>query len=236
MPAAVPANVIDLPARGQRLTALAERAYGEIKRMVLDNRVHGGEYLLEEDLVRAVGVSRTPVREALVQLQNEGLIVIVPRRGIRVVPLTVEDIREVHDIMQWLESQAAHALATRADRAPHVKALRRHVSAMRRALASGDLHTWARENDRFHIGLVASAGNGRLVRICQNLLEQSHRVRMFTLRLRKPPSRTTDAHSSMLRAIEEGDGDKAVAIQFANKKAWLAELTDIVARLGLRYL
>jgi DNA-binding GntR family transcriptional regulator len=236
MPAAVPANVIELPARGQRLTPLAERAYAQIKRMVLDNRVHGGEYLLEEDLVRAVGVSRTPVREALVQLQNEGLIAIVPRRGIRIVPLTVEDIREVHDIMQWLESQAAYALAMREDRASYVKALRRHVAAMRRALAAGDLDTWARENDRFHMGLVVSAGNQRLVRICENLLEQSHRVRMFTLRLRKPPTRTTDAHTSMLKAIEEGDGEKAVAIQVANKKAWLAELMEIVERLGLRYL
>lgn len=236
MAAAAAATVIELPPRGARLTALAERAYRHIKQMVLDNRVHGGEYLLEEDLVRAVGFSRTPVREALVQLQNEGLIAIVPRRGIRIVPLTVEDIREVHDIMQWLESQAAHALASRADRAPSVKALRRHVTAMRRALAKGDLDAWARENDLFHIGLVASAGNTRLVRICENLLEQSHRVRMFTLRLRKPPSRTTDAHTSMLKAIEDGDGERAVAIQVANKKAWLAELMDIVARLGLRHL
>jgi DNA-binding GntR family transcriptional regulator len=236
MAATASARIIDLPERGARLTALAERAHTQIKRMVLDNRVHGGEYLLEEDLVRAVGVSRTPVREALVQLQNEGLIVIVPRRGIRIVPLTIEDIREVHDIMQWLESQAAYALAMRADRVPYVKALRRHVVEMRRALGKGDLDTWARENDSFHMGLVASAGNGRLVRICQNLLEQSHRVRVFTLRLRKPPSRTTDAHTSMLKAIEEGDGDRAVAIQVANKKAWLAELMEIVARLGLRSL
>jgi DNA-binding GntR family transcriptional regulator len=236
MAAAAPANVIELPERGARLTPLAEKAYREIKQMVLDNRVHGGEYLLEEDLARTVGVSRTPVREALVQLQNEGLIAIVPRRGIRIVPLTVEDIREVHDIMQWLESQAAYALALRPDRAPYVKALRRRVTDMRRALAKNDLDAWAQANDRFHMELVASAGNKRLARICENLLEQSHRVRMFTLRVRKPPTRTTGAHASMLKAIEDGDGDKAVAIQVANKKAWLAELTEIVARLGLRHL
>jgi len=233
---AVPATIIELPERGARLTALAERAYTQIKKLVLDNRVHGGEYLLEEDLARTVGVSRTPVREALVQLQNEGLIAIVPRRGIRVVPLTVEDMREVHDIMQWLESQAAHALASREDRAPYVKALRGHVADMRRALAKGELDAWARANDRFHMGLVASAGNTRLARICENLLEQTHRVRMFTLRLRKPPSRTTHAHTQMLKAIEAGDGEKAVAIQVANKKAWLTELMEIVARLGLRSL
>ena len=59
---------------------------------------------------------------------------------------------------------------------------------------------------------------------------------MFTLRLRNPPLRTTVAHTSMLKAIEEGDGERAVAIQVANKKAWLAELTEIVERLQLRFL
>jgi DNA-binding GntR family transcriptional regulator len=98
------------------------------------------------------------------------------------------------------------------------------------------VESWARANDRFHIRLVASAGNGRLVRICENLLDQSQRVRAFTLRLRKPPTRTTESHASMLRAIADGDGEKAVAIQMANKKAWLAELEEIIERLQLRYL
>lgn len=233
------AAIVDLAELAQprrRLTALAERAYREIKRMVLENRVHGGEYLLEEDLARAVGMSRTPLREALVQLQNDGLVVIVPRRGVRVLPLTVDDMREVHDLMQWLESHAAHALADRPDRAVYVKDLRRIVTEMKRSLAAGDLEAWAKANDRFHVELVNAAGNGRLARICENLLDQSQRVRAFTLRLRKPPTRTTDSHASMLRAIEEGDGDKAVAIQVANKKAWLAELMEIVERLNLRHL
>ena len=221
---------------GKRLSALAEKAYREITKMVVENRVHGGEYLLEEDLARAVGMSRTPLREAMVQLQNEGLIAIVPRRGIRVVPLTVEDIREVHDLLQWLESQAAYALALRADRAVFVAELRKLVAEMKRALGAGEIEAWAKANDRFHIRLVASAGNRRLVRICENLLDQSQRVRAFTLRLRKPPTRTTESHTSMLKAIEQGDGEKAVAIQVANKKAWLAELEDIIARLSLRYL
>jgi len=235
------ATVLDLadrlpgePRKG--LTALAEKAYREIKAMVLANRVHGGEYLLEEDLARAVGMSRTPLREALVQLQNEGLVTIVPRRGVRIVPLTVEDMKEVHDLMQWLESQACYALANRPDRAVHVNAMRVKVDEMQRSLAAGDIQAWARANDRFHTLLVASAGNGRLSRICENLLDQSQRVRAFTLRLRKPPTHVTDSHARMLAAIEAGDGDAAVAIQVANKRAWLAELEDIIERLQLRFL
>jgi DNA-binding GntR family transcriptional regulator len=235
------ARVVPLPTRtaaapAARLTALAEKAYRELKRMVLENEVHGGEYLLEEDLARIVGMSRTPLREALVQLQNEGLITIVPRRGVRVVPLTVEDMREVYELLRWLESQAAHALACRTDRAAAVKGLRQLVLQMKKALAANDIAGWARANDLFHIRLVESAGNQRLVRICANLLDQSQRVRAFTLRLRKPPTRTTEAHAAMLKAIEDGDADRAATLQAQNKQAWLAEFEDIVQRLQLRYL
>jgi len=232
--------VIDLPERarppGKGLTALAERAYREVKAMILENRVHGGEHLLEEDLARALGMSRTPLREALVQLQTEGLVAIVPRRGIRVVPLTVADMREVHDLMTWLESQAAYALAARPDRDAEVKELRHINAGMRRALAAGDIAAWAQANDRFHARLIASAGNGRLIRICEVLLDQSQRVRTFTLRLRKPPTRTNDAHARMLKAIADGDGERAVAIQMENKRAWLAELEEIVERFELRFV
>ena len=235
------ASIIDLAERansprGNRLTALAEKAYREIKQMVLENKVHGGEYLLEEDLASALGMSRTPLREALVQLQTERLIALVPRRGIRIVPLTVEDMREVYELLEWLESQAAYALAQRPDREPYLKELRELNRQMKTALAAGDMKAWAKANDLFHIRLVASAGNRRLILICENLLDQSQRVRAFTLRARKPPTRTTEAHARMLKAIEDGDADKAAAIQRENKRAWLAELEELIERLQIRYL
>ena len=241
MAAPAVATVVELPVRGRPvegrgLTALAEKAYREIKAMILENRVHGGEHLLEDDLARAVGMSRTPLREALVALQNDGLVSIVPRRGVRIEPLTVADMHEVHDLLQWLESQAVHALASRPDRDVYVKELRQLHLEMKRALAAGDIAAWAKANDRFHVRLIASAGNGRLEKICGVLLDQSQRVRAFTLRLRKPPARTTESHAGMLKAIADGDGEKAVAIQMANKKAWLAELEEIIERLQLRYL
>ena len=236
------ASIVDLAERAlaprdhHQLTALARKAYREIKQMVLENKIHGGEYLLEDDLARAVGMSRTPLREALVQLQTERLIAIVPRRGIRVVPLTVDDMREVYELLEWLESQAAYALALRPDREPYLKELKKLNTRMKSALASGDMEAWAKANDQFHIRLVASAGNRRLILICENLLDQSQRVRAFTLRARKPPTRTTDAHARMLKAIGDGDAETAAAIQRETKRAWLAELEELIQRLQLRYL
>ena len=181
-------------------------------------------------------MSRTPLREALVQLQTERLIALVPRRGIRIVPLTVEDMREVYELLEWLESQAAYALAQRSDRERYLPELRELADRMKTALAAGDMVAWAKANDQFHIRLVASAGNRRLIQIFENLLDQSQRMRAFTLRARKPPVRTNEAHASMLKAIENGDADKAAEIQRENKRAWLLELQELIERLQLRYL
>lgn len=234
------AAVIALPLHagnvaGHRLTPLAEKAYREIKQMILENRFHGGEYLLEDDLARMAGMSRTPLREALVQLQNDGLIAIVPRRGVRVLPLTVADMREVYEILEWLESQAVWTLARRVDRESFLAELRQLNREMRAALTAGDMPAWAKANDQFHIRLVAAAGNGRLSRICENLLDQSQRVRAFTLRLRESPTGTGEFHARMLDAIAQGDADKAVTIQRENKRAWRVELEELIERYQLRY-
>lgn len=221
---------------GPHLGPLPEKAYREIKALVLGNKLRGGEYVLEEDLARAVGMSRTPLRAALVQLQNEDLITIIPRRGIRVVPITVADIREIYSILECLEADAARALARRKDRAPLVRELTDLVATMRKSLAAGDLNAWDRANNQFHTQLLASSGNRRLSKLCANLLDQSQRVRSFTLHLRKPPFGATDAQAAMLRAIKAGDADKAAAIQIGHKRAWRDELETIFTRLQLQHV
>ena len=219
-----------------RLTPLPERAYREIKSLVLGNKLRGGEYVLEEDLASAVGMSRTPLRAALVQLQNENLITIVPRRGIRIVPITRSDIREIYTILECLEAEAARALAQREDRAALVRDLMAIVSKMRKALTAGDLAAWDRASDQFHKQLIASSGNERLSKLCANLLDQSQRVRSFTLHVRQLPVRATDAQAAMLRAINAGDAERAASIQIAHKRAWRDELEHILTRLQLEYV
>jgi DNA-binding GntR family transcriptional regulator len=222
--------------QGGRLTPLAEKAYAEIKQLVLANTLRGGEYVLEEDLAQAVGMSRTPLREALVQLQNDGLVAIVPRRGIRIVPLLVSDVREVYDILRWLESAAASQLARRPDRETYLIELRHIVAGMDEALSVGDIDAWGRANDLLHARLVASSGNKRLMAICATLLDQSQRVRAFTLRLRTLPTPTTQLHAEMIRAIADGDAERAAAIQAENKQAWMVELEAIFERLQIESL
>lgn len=219
-----------------RTSRLSQRAYEVIKRLILTNQLQGGANVLEDDLAGMLGMSRTPLREALVKLQNEGLIQIVPRRGIRVVALTVADMGEIYDLLQCLEAHAARLIARRPDRAAIVRELDGLVGEMRRALTADNLEAWGEANERFHRRLVAGAGNQRLEQYCQNLLDQSHRVRVFTLRLRRPPHRSTDSQAEMVAAIRRGDEEAAYRIQARHKGEWIEELTEIVARLQLKWL
>ena len=88
-------------------------AYEQIRRRILDNVWPPGHRALEQEVALELGMSRTPVREALLQLQNEGLVEVIPRHGVRVLPVSPTDMREIYEILTALECMAAELLARR---------------------------------------------------------------------------------------------------------------------------
>src|SRR5688572_5622261 len=88
-----------------------DEAYAEIRRRILDNHYAPGHQVLEQELALELGMSRTPVREALVRLQNERFVQLIPRHGMRVVPLSMQDLREVYEVLTSLELTAIERLA-----------------------------------------------------------------------------------------------------------------------------
>jgi len=94
------------PAR-RRAAPLVTQAYAELKRRILDHEYPAGHQATEPDVAADLGMSRTPVREALIRLAQEGLVEVVPRRGMRVVPLSPADMQEIYEVLTALESEAA---------------------------------------------------------------------------------------------------------------------------------
>ena len=141
---------------------LAESAYREVKHRILMNVYPGGFQVLEEALCEDLGMSRTPLREALVRLQIEGLVEVMPRRGVRVLPLDSSDVAAIYEVLSSLEILAAKLLAERDDNVAAVKRLQGEVDGMKRALQSDDLDAWAAADERFHRILVDESGNPRL--------------------------------------------------------------------------
>ena len=216
--------------------SLVDRAYREIKRRILDNFYKANLQVLEQDLALQLGMSRTPVREAVIRLEKEGLVEVLPRRGVRVLPISPDDMREIYEVLNCLEAQAAQRLAERKPSRTDVAPLIEAVEDMERSLDAGDLDAWANADDRFHRGLLELSGNKRLAAMALTVFDQAHRVRMTTLRMRPPPQQSNEDHRALLDAILAGDGPRAHQVHYQHRHRAMLMLLEILERYDLQEL
>jgi DNA-binding GntR family transcriptional regulator len=219
----------------KRATAvsLVDEAYEQIRRRILDNAWPPGHRALEQEVALALGMSRTPVREALLRLQADGLVEVIPRHGMRVLPVSPDDMREIYQILTALECMAAELLA---ERKPTDKVLQPLVvasKAMDKALKAEDLDAWAAADERFHAHLVELCGNRQLQATALNYWDRAHRARMFTLRLRPKPVNSTKEHMQMVERLRAGDAAGAAAVTRAHRERASRELVAIFEQFKL---
>ena len=196
------------PAR-RRAEPLVAQAYAELKRRILDHEYPAGHQATEPDVAADLGMSRTPVREALIRLAQEGLVEVVPRRGMRVVPLSPADMQEIYEVLTALESEAAGLAARPRPDPRRFDALATAVDDMAVALKDRDLLAWAAADERFHRALLDLSGNRRLIALAVTMWDQVHRSRLATVRLRPLPSRSNTEHRALLAALRRGDAERA---------------------------
>jgi DNA-binding GntR family transcriptional regulator len=213
--------------------SLVDAAYAEIRRRILDNRWAPGHQALEQALALELGMSRTPVREALIRLANEGLVEVVPRHGMRVLPVSPSDMQEIYEILTSLEAMAAELVARRAPAAAELAPLEKASRDMDKALKKDDLDAWAEADERYHRHLIELCGNRKLAAIVYNYWDRAHRARMFTLRLRPKPVDSTREHLAVVEAIRRGDAVAARELHRAHRERGSRELTEILSRYRL---
>ena len=223
-------------ARSAAQETRSAQAYAELKRRVLDNEFPPGTFFLEQELADLLDMSRTPIREALVRLANEGFVEIRPRHGMRVLPISAADMREIYVILTALEPEVAAEVAARGMSPEEIAALRQAVHDMEGALERDDLLGWARADERFHRLLVSASGNRRLQAVIFQFWEQAHRVRMLTLRLRPKPVKSTREHLDLVNAIEERSPDLAREIHRTHRETAAVLLASLLEAHGLTNL
>ncbi len=214
----------------------AETVYLTLKSRILRNQLSGGSQLLEDAIVADLGLSRTPVREALARLESEGLVEPIPRHGYRVLPITMEDIREIYQVLSPLETVAAELLAQKKPNSAEVKALQEAVDMMAKALKADDLDAWAEADETFHARLVDLCGNRRLAKVAHLLFAQSHRVRLFTLHLRDKPLSSVANHGALVDAIRKGRPDLARQVHAGQRDNWTDTMAQLLERLKIHQL
>jgi len=195
-----------------------------------------GFQAFEPDLAHMLNMSRTPVREALIRLQNEGLIEVLPRRGMRVLPLRLSDMREIYEVLNAIECEAVSIIAKRKPTRNELAPLDKAVLDMEKALAADDLDSWATANTRFHHSLLRLCKNKRLMNIGLNYMDQEQRSTRVTLLLRDKPVQSTKEHRDHVNAMLEGDPVKARNTYRQHRERAIEELSDLLQRFKIHNL
>jgi DNA-binding GntR family transcriptional regulator len=218
---------------GREKRSMVEEAYAALKQRIIRNDLPPGYQALEEELALQLGMSRTPVREALIRLEHEGFVEVITRRGMRVKPLLARDIREISEVLAWLEAAAAERLAQRRPTQAEMALLEQAIADMDKALEGDDMNAWAEADYNFHRLLVELCGNRHLIDVARIFLDQAHRFRLLTTPVREKPVYSNVNHAAVVEAIRRGDAQTALDIHRAHKRRWNREFNDILDRLGI---
>jgi DNA-binding GntR family transcriptional regulator len=222
----------DLEARVDKKESLVEDAYRALKASILDGTLPAGYRAVEHRIADQLNMSRTPVHEAVIRLQHEGLVRVLPRRGVQVLPISAADMVEVYQVLVAMEGMAAMLLAEHPERAEaSIRMMEDATNQMERALKAEDLRGWARADDQFHRVLVSECGNQRLAKMAATMVDQAQRARTVTLQFRPLPHASVQEHRVIISAIRAGDTLGARAAAEGHRTRASGEIIKAIERL-----
>lgn len=207
-----------------------QRAVDELRRLIFAGELGAGTDHLESELADRLGMSRTPVREAALTLEAQGLVEMRPRKGLRVLALSRDDMREIYDVLTELESLAARRAAGAGYTAADLAELATSIADMQTALDRDDREAWAAADDRFHSELVRLGGNSRVIAIVGMMVDQVRRARGLTLHMRPAPVKSFEDHRGVYDAISAGKGDLAHDIHHAHRTHAKEMILDLLEK------
>ncbi len=189
---------------------LERRVYERVRDEIVSGALRPGEQLVEARIAADLGVSKTPVREALIRLQRDGLVAIEPYRGARVLEPSAEDIREILELRLLIECQIARDLAAQRP-ADVIAALDSSIDESRAALAAGETQRLLDSLTAFSDILAEACGNSRMLKLLVDLRSVLLVIGKTSLRVPGREARSIAEHEAIVAAIKAGDADAAAA-------------------------
>jgi len=187
---------------------LGEMVYESLRDAIVNQALKPGERLMETELADEMGVSRTPVREAIRKLELEGYVVMIPRKGAYVAGLSIKDINEVFEIRGALEALAAGLAASRATE-EEIEEMELNLALEANHFESSDLLKTIEEDTKFHELIYKASRNNRLLGMIKELREQVQRFRTTTLAVPGRLKFALDEHRKIVEAIAARDVGRA---------------------------
>lgn len=217
--------------------SLTEQAYRQLRKDIVQCRLAPGSEVSEIDLADMLSMSKTPVREALVRLQFEGLVRAMPRRGYQIVPVTITDVNEMFELRIIIERAAAEMAATNADAATLAE-LDRLAHSNSLDLIQEDIDYQDTVNFRFHTLIALASGNSRLHRLAVQQFTELERIYFMEATAEQEYPTAPVTHVKIVEALQSRDPTRAATAAAghieASRDLMLAVLTQPRSRARLQ--
>ena len=187
---------------------LRDVVFNTLRQAILVGELKPGERLMEIHLADKLGVSRTPIREAIRKLELEGLVIMIPRRGAEVAQITGKSLQDVLEVRRSLDALCAELACERISE-EEIEALGEACRKFEEATHTGDTRTIAAADVELHDIIIEATGNGRLVQLVNNLAEQMYRYRFEYIKDASQHARLVQEHNDMYQSILRKDKESA---------------------------
>ena len=190
---------------------LRDVVFQTLRQAILRGELKPGERLMEIQLANKLGVSRTPIREAIRKLELEGLVLMIPRKGAEVAEITEKNLRDVLEVRCALEELAVQLACDRIDK-QGIRDLQQAAKNFESVLDSADITKIAEADVAFHDIIYMATDNKRLIQLLNNLREQMYRYRIEYLKKKEYYPRLLAEHQDIIQAIANGERERATKI------------------------
>lgn len=190
---------------------LRDVVFNTLRQAILRGELKPGERLMEIKLANKLGVSRTPIREAIRKLELEGLVLMIPRKGAEVAEITEKSLIDVLEVRAALEELAVQLACDRMGK-EDIQKLKEAAEHFADIVDSADITRVAAADVAFHDVIYQATDNQRLISLLNNMREQMYRYRVEYLKQREFHSQLLSEHQEIIRALELGERDVAAKV------------------------
>ena len=183
---------------------LRDVVFNTLRQAILRGELKPGERLMEIQLANKLGVSRTPIREAIRKLELEGLVLMIPRKGAEVADITEKSMRDVLEVREALEELAVRLACDK------IEELKKAAQEFKETLDCEDVTRFAEADVKFHDIIYRTTDNERLIQLLYNLREQMYRYRVEYLKREDAHETLLAEHERIIETIEKRDKEEAM--------------------------
>ena len=205
-----------------------------LRKAILRGELKPGERLMEIQLANKLGVSRTPIREAIRKLELEGLVLMIPRKGAEVAQITEKNMQDVLEVRKALEELSVQ-LACERITPEQVEEMKMAAEDFRKVLKSGDVTKIAEADVKFHDIIFAATNNQRLITLLNNLREQMYRFRVEYLKQKECYPQLLEEHDKLIALISGGEVEEACELMGCHIDNQASTVSDVIRRDQVEY-